>query len=135
METGDRRLSAVKRGRMASRIRKKYQAIPSMPNATSAWRSPTSRPSIVGVDPSLRGAGLIGWRFALPFIWFLWRGWIGRELAGSLALIFGLGTLQGAVAGGWWLPVCGRTEVSQYRLATHSVAGMSDFCSAGLDRR
>jgi cytochrome c oxidase assembly protein subunit 15 len=65
-------------------------------------------------------ARLIGVAFALPFIWFLWRGWIGRELAGKLALIFGLGALQGAV--GWWMVASGladRTEVSQYRLATH----------------
>jgi heme a synthase len=42
------------------------------------------------------------------------------RLRGRLWLIFGLGALQGAV--GWWMVASGlaeRTEVSQYRLATH----------------
>jgi cytochrome c oxidase assembly protein subunit 15 len=41
-------------------------------------------------------------------------------MAGPLALIFCLGAVQGAV--GWWMVASGladRTEVSQYRLATH----------------
>ena len=65
-------------------------------------------------------ARLVGVVFAVPFAWFLWRGWIRRDMAGPLALIFGLGALQGAV--GWWMVASGladRTEVSQYRLATH----------------
>ena len=63
---------------------------------------------------------LIGVAFLLPFLWFLWRGWIGPRLRGRLWLIFGLGALQGAV--GWWMVASGladRVEVSQYRLATH----------------
>jgi len=62
----------------------------------------------------------IGAAFLLPFLWFLWRGWIGPGLRGRLWLIFGLGALQGAV--GWWMVASGlvhRVEVSQYRLATH----------------
>ena len=65
---------------------------------------------------------LIGVAFLLPFLWFLWRGWIGPGLRGRLWLIFGLGALQGAV--GWWMVASGlanRVEVSQYRLATHLV--------------
>ncbi len=65
---------------------------------------------------------LIGVAFLLPFLWFLWRGWVGPGLRGRLWLIFGLGALQGAV--GWWMVVSGladRVEVSQYRLATHLV--------------
>lgn len=65
---------------------------------------------------------LIGVVFLLPFLWFLWRGWIGPGLRGRLWLIFGLGALQGAV--GWWMVASGladRVEVSQYRLATHLV--------------
>jgi cytochrome c oxidase assembly protein subunit 15 len=65
---------------------------------------------------------LIGVAFLLPFLWFLWRGWIGPGLRGRLWLIFGLGALQGAV--GWWMVASGladRIEVSQYRLATHLV--------------
>jgi cytochrome c oxidase assembly protein subunit 15 len=62
----------------------------------------------------------IGLVFLLPFLWFLWRGWIRPGLRGRLWVIFGLGGLQGAV--GWWMVASGladRVEVSQYRLATH----------------
>jgi cytochrome c oxidase assembly protein subunit 15 len=65
---------------------------------------------------------LIGVAFLLPFLWFLWRGWVGPGLRGRLWLIFALGGLQGAV--GWWMVASGlskRVEVSQYRLATHLV--------------
>jgi heme a synthase len=64
----------------------------------------------------------IGVVFLLPFLWFWWRGWITAGLRNRLALIFGLGALQGAV--GWWMVSSGladRIEVSQYRLATHLV--------------
>jgi cytochrome c oxidase assembly protein subunit 15 len=63
---------------------------------------------------------LVGAAFLLPFLFFLWRGWVEPGLRGRLWLIFGLGALQGAV--GWWMVASGladRTEVSQYRLATH----------------
>jgi heme a synthase len=63
---------------------------------------------------------LIGAAFLLPLLGFLWLGWIGPRLRIRLWLIFGLGALQGAV--GWWMVASGladRTEVSQYRLATH----------------
>jgi cytochrome c oxidase assembly protein subunit 15 len=63
---------------------------------------------------------LVGVAFLLPFLFFLWRGWVEPGLRGRLWLIFGLGALQGAV--GWWMVASGladRTEVSQYRLATH----------------
>ena len=65
---------------------------------------------------------LIGVAFLLPFLWFLWRGWIPGELRPRLWFIFALGALQGAV--GWWMVASGladRVEVSQYRLATHLV--------------
>jgi cytochrome c oxidase assembly protein subunit 15 len=64
----------------------------------------------------------IGVVFLLPFLWFLWRGWVGPGLRAGLWLIFGLGALQGAV--GWWMVASGlsdRVEVSQYRLATHLI--------------
>jgi heme a synthase len=64
----------------------------------------------------------IGAAFLLPFLWFLWRGWIEPGLRPRLWAIFGLGALQGAV--GWWMVASGlvhRVEVSQYRLATHLV--------------
>jgi cytochrome c oxidase assembly protein subunit 15 len=64
----------------------------------------------------------IGVVFLLPFLWFWRRGAITAGLRNRLALIFGLGALQGAV--GWWMVASGladRIEVSQYRLATHLV--------------
>src|ERR1700733_8387789 len=63
---------------------------------------------------------VIGVAFLLPFLWFLWRGWIPRELRPRLWFIFVLGALQGAV--GWWMVASGlseRIEVSQYRLGGH----------------
>jgi heme a synthase len=65
---------------------------------------------------------LIGVAFLLPFLWFLWSGWVPAAMRGRLWFIFGLGALQGAV--GWWMVASGladRVEVSQYRLATHLV--------------
>jgi cytochrome c oxidase assembly protein subunit 15 len=62
----------------------------------------------------------IGAVFLIPFLFFLWRGWIGPGLRGRLWLLFGLGALQGAV--GWWMVasgLAGRVSVSQYRLAFH----------------
>src|SRR5262249_33807275 len=62
----------------------------------------------------------IGVAFALPFLWFLWRGWIGADLRNRLWVILGLGAVQGGV--GWWMVASGlveRTSVSQYRLAFH----------------
>jgi heme a synthase len=66
-----------------------------------------------------RGIGVI---FFVPFVWFLWRGWIPRNRRAGLWLILALGALQGAI--GWWMVasgLAGRVEVSQYRLATHLV--------------
>lgn len=63
---------------------------------------------------------LIGAAFLLPFLWFLWRGWIAPALRPRLWIVFGLGALQGAV--GWWMVASGLTErvsVSPYRLAFH----------------
>ena len=48
---------------------------------------------------------LIGAAFLLPFLWFLWRGWIAAGLRWRLWMIFGLGALQGAV--GWWMVASG----------------------------
>jgi cytochrome c oxidase assembly protein subunit 15 len=63
---------------------------------------------------------LIGVAFLLPFLWFLWKGWIERGQRLRLWAIFGLGAMQGAV--GWWMVTSGlaeRLSVSQYRLAFH----------------
>jgi cytochrome c oxidase assembly protein subunit 15 len=65
---------------------------------------------------------LIGVVVAVPLILFWWRGMIGAALAKRLAVILGLGALQGAL--GWWmvssgLAGSGRTSVAPYRLAMH----------------
>jgi cytochrome c oxidase assembly protein subunit 15 len=65
-------------------------------------------------------ARLAGAAFLLPFLWFLWRGWIEPRLRPRLWAIFALGALQGGV--GWWMVSSGldkRIDVSQYRLALH----------------
>ncbi len=63
---------------------------------------------------------LIGVVFLVPFLWFLWKGWIEPGLKLRLWTIFGLGAVQGAV--GWWMVSSGladRVSVSHYRLAFH----------------
>jgi heme a synthase len=65
-------------------------------------------------------ARLIGGAFLVPFLWFLWRGWIEPGLRARLWTIFALGAALGAV--GWWMVASGladRVSVSQYRLASH----------------
>jgi cytochrome c oxidase assembly protein subunit 15 len=72
----------------------------------------------------------IGAVYLLPFLYFLWRGAFSAELKKRLWLIFALGALQGGV--GWWMVASGlslRTEVSQYRLATHLVLALIIFAS------
>ena len=71
---------------------------------------------------------LIGVVFLLPFLWFLWKGWIEPGLRLRLWTIFGLGALQGAV--GWWMVtsgLAGRLSVSQYRLAFHLTLACAIF--------
>jgi cytochrome c oxidase assembly protein subunit 15 len=73
---------------------------------------------------------VIGAVYLLPFLFFLWRGALSAELKRRLWLIFALGALQGAV--GWWMVASGlsqRTEVSQYRLATHLVLALVIFAA------
>ena len=65
-------------------------------------------------------ARLVGAAFLIPFLWFLWRGWIEAPLRARLWTIFALGAALGAV--GWWMVASGlaeRISVSQYRLAFH----------------
>jgi cytochrome c oxidase assembly protein subunit 15 len=64
-----------------------------------------------------RGVGVI---FFVPFLLLLLSRRIEQGLAPKLAGLFVLGGLQGAI--GWWMVASGlsvRTDVSQYRLATH----------------
>lgn len=68
---------------------------------------------------------VIGLVFFLPFVFFLIRGWIGRPLILRLAVIFGLGALQGVL--GWYMVQSGlvhQPEVSQYRLTAHLTAAL-----------
>jgi cytochrome c oxidase assembly protein subunit 15 len=65
-------------------------------------------------------ARLVGAAFLLPFLFFLWRGWIEPGLKARLWTLFGAGALLGGV--GWWMVssgLAGRVSVSQYRLAFH----------------
>ena len=65
-------------------------------------------------------ARLVGAAFLLPFVFFLWRGFIEPPLRLRLWAIFGAGAALGAV--GWWMVssgLAGRVSVSQYRLAFH----------------
>lgn len=74
---------------------------------------------------------MIGAVFFLPFVFFLWRGWIPSRLKLPLAGLFALGGLQGFV--GWFMVQSGlvaRTEVSQHRLAMHLTLAAMIF--AGL---
>ncbi len=100
----------------------KYQAIPQY-RALNAGMRLDAFETIFWWEWTHRLIGrTVGIVFLLPFLWFLWRGWIGPGLRARLWVIFGLGALQGAV--GWWMVASGladRIEVSQYRLATHLV--------------
>lgn len=62
----------------------------------------------------------IGTVFLLPFLYFLWRGWVRRPLIPKLAGLFVLGGLQGAL--GWYMVASGLVDnphVSHYRLTAH----------------
>jgi len=72
----------------------------------------------------------IGIAYLLPFLWFMWRGFLPADLKRRLWGIFALGALQGAV--GWWMVASGltqRVEVSQYRLATHLTLALLIFAA------
>ncbi|TCL70337.1 COX15/CtaA family protein [Rhizobium sp. BK251] len=74
-----------------------------------------------------RGIGVI---FALPLLFFWLTGRIERRLRLPLVGILALGGFQGFV--GWWMVSSGlavRTDVSQYRLATHLVIACLIFAA------
>ncbi|MEO0981742.1 MAG: COX15/CtaA family protein [Pseudomonadota bacterium] len=65
---------------------------------------------------------LVGLVAIAGFVVFWRRGWLNPPLARRLAIIIGLGGLQGFI--GWWMVASGigdtdRTDVAPYRLATH----------------
>ncbi|MDE1990907.1 MAG: COX15/CtaA family protein [Rhizobiaceae bacterium] len=74
-----------------------------------------------------RAMGVI---FGIPLLFFVLTGRVERKLWLPLAGIFVLGGLQGAI--GWWMVSSGleaRTDVSQYRLATHLVTACLIFAA------
>jgi heme a synthase len=107
-----------------------YQAIPQY-RQLNAGMSLSEFKTIFWWEWSHRLLGrVIGAVYLLPFLYFLWRGGMNGELKRRLWGIFGLGALQGAV--GWWMVASGlseRTEVSQYRLATHLVLALLIFAA------
>jgi len=63
---------------------------------------------------------MIGTVFLLPFLYFLFRGYVRRPLVPKLAALFVLGGLQGLL--GWYMVKSGLVDnphVSQYRLTAH----------------
>ncbi|MBT3989995.1 MAG: heme A synthase [Rhodospirillaceae bacterium] len=63
--------------------------------------------------------------FLLPFIFFLFKGWVTRPLVPKLIFIFILGGLQGVL--GWYMVKSGlidNPDVSQYRLTAHFSAAV-----------
>lgn len=68
---------------------------------------------------------LIGLAFLLPFLFFLVRRMIPRELAPKLVIMFVLGGMQGLL--GWYMVKSGlvdKPHVSQYRLTAHLSAAL-----------
>ena len=88
-------------------------------------------------------ARTIGAVFLLPFVFFLWRGWIEPQMKVRLWTLFGAGAALGAV--GWWMVSSGladssRVSVSQYRLAFHLTLACAIYAAIlwtarGLHRR
>ncbi len=73
---------------------------------------------------------LIGFAYALPFAYFLWRRLVPRRLMLPLAGIFLLGAAQGAL--GWYMVESGlvhRVEVSQYRLVAHLALALAIYAA------
>ena len=65
----------------------------------------------------------IGIAFLLPFLYFLFKGWIEKPMVPKLITMFLLGGLQGAL--GWYMVASGLVDnphVSQYRLTAHLAA-------------
>jgi len=68
---------------------------------------------------------LIGIAFLVPFLYFLWRGYIRKRELPKYGLMFVLGGLQGLL--GWYMVKSGLIDnprVSQYRLTAHLVAAL-----------
>ncbi|OAY70561.1 cytochrome c oxidase assembly protein COX15 [Ananas comosus] len=77
----------------------------------------------------------LGVVFAVPFAYFLAKGYITRQLGVRLSALFALGAGQGLI--GWWMVKSGLEEpaseyvqprVSPYRLATHLACAFGIYC-------
>ena len=71
---------------------------------------------------------IIGVAFALPFAWFLWKGYIAKREWPKYTLMFLLGGLQGLL--GWYMVKSGLIDnprVSQYRLTAHLIAAFAIY--------
>ena len=81
---------------------------------------------------------LIGVAFFVPFVFFLVRGWLSRDMVLKMLLMFVLGGLQGVM--GWYMVKSGlvdRPDVSQYRLTAHFslaliIIGVIEWVALGL---
>jgi cytochrome c oxidase assembly protein subunit 15 len=72
---------------------------------------------------------LIGLAFLLPFLFFLIRGMIPKNLTPKLIVMFILGGLQGLL--GWYMVKSGLVNdphVSQYRLTAHLMLAVAIYC-------
>jgi cytochrome c oxidase assembly protein subunit 15 len=71
-------------------------------------------------------ARLIGLVFLFPFLWFIWKRMIAREMVVPMIILFLLGGLQGGL--GWIMVKSGLNEedvrVSHIRLAIHFMAAL-----------
>ena len=71
---------------------------------------------------------LIGLVFFVPFVVFMWRGYIRKTELPKYLLMFALGGLQGVL--GWYMVKSGLVDnpaVSQYRLTAHLMAAFLIF--------
>ncbi|CAN6562026.1 unnamed protein product [Malus baccata var. baccata] len=77
----------------------------------------------------------LGIMFALPFSYFLRKGYITLQLGARLSTLFALGAGQGLI--GWWMVKSGLEEppseyaqprVSPYRLAAHLTSAFAIYC-------
>ncbi|XP_027939116.1 cytochrome c oxidase assembly protein COX15 [Vigna unguiculata] len=77
----------------------------------------------------------LGVMFALPYSYFLHKGYITLRLGLRLSALFGLGAGQGLI--GWWMVKSGLEEppseysqprVSPYRLAAHLTSAFAIYC-------
>jgi cytochrome c oxidase assembly protein subunit 15 len=71
---------------------------------------------------------MIGMVFMIPFLYFLYRGWLKGKLLKQSLGIFALGGLQGAL--GWFMVASGLEDVphvSHYRLAAHLFTAFITF--------